>query len=171
MSFISGLAAAVSAAGAGGAGGDALAHAQAVEIAATEHLRLTGTYWGLAALALLRAQPQEASLSAAAPAESAAAAAAITATAAEGAAAAAAAAAPGEGAATTAAAPAEGAATSTAAPAEGAAALSPMSVRAIVELVRACACPEGGWAGAPGHDAHLLHSLSALQVRRARILC
>ena len=51
VAFVTSLAAAVSRGGGSGP--------QALEIAATEHLRLTGTYWGLAALSVLRAQPAE----------------------------------------------------------------------------------------------------------------
>ena len=30
--------------------------------------------------------------------------------------------------------------------------------------VQQCRAPDGGYSGAPGHDSHLLHTLSALQL-------
>ena len=116
VSFINALAAAVAAGGGG---------PHALEIAATEHLRLTGTYWGLAALATMRAQPDVTGVGH--NSES-------------------------------------GASTSASVEPVSGGSLSPMSCEAVVALVRACAVAGGGWAGAPGHDAHLLHSLSALQL-------
>jgi geranylgeranyl transferase type-2 subunit beta len=35
---------------------------------------------------------------------------------------------------------------------------------AIVREVQQCRAPDGGYSGAPGHDSHLLHTLSALQL-------
>lgn len=35
---------------------------------------------------------------------------------------------------------------------------------AIVQQVQACRAQDGGYSGAPGHDSHLLHTLSALQL-------
>ena len=35
---------------------------------------------------------------------------------------------------------------------------------AIVRKVQQCRAPDGGYSGAPGHDSHLVHTLSALQL-------
>ena len=95
VSFISALFSRLPGAAASGSASEAAP--ETLESAATAHLRLSGAYWGLAALSTLRA--------------------------------------------------------------EGA-----LSADAIASAVAACRHANGGYGGGPGHDAHLLHTLSALQL-------
>lgn len=43
-------------------------------------------------------------------------------------------------------------------------ALPNMDIPAIIEFIKACQLPSGGFGGNIGHDAHLLYTLSALQI-------
>jgi len=95
ISFIAALAARLPSGS--GAAGSSPAEPESLESAATSHLRLSGAYWGLAALSTLRAE-------------------------------------------------------------------SALPAEAIVAAVSACRHADGGYGGGPGHDAHLLHTLSALQL-------
>lgn len=43
----------------------------------------------------------------------------------------------------------------------------PLPVSEVLSFVGSCECSDGGFSGSPGHDSHLLFSLSAIQVYAA----